>query len=864
MDSQQRSFAQFARDVKTQISQEGESIDVIGFLSALQTYQEGRDFCLANKDIVEELLLDPAGARDTILQLLDRPAVFTSPEHLEADVAPIQQEKAWAQLEGSLPTRPASPATTEAFGIVQQALEKNKKETNNARSIVQEFNKRVTKIQAYGTTKEETAVINEKKQGPLPTFEDIRKELQAKTAKSQESRKEAEILLAEYEPFLRSEEYAQLRATHTIVETVLETPEVPTKVFVDAVYQGRSKKEAVSLAYAATVVNTPSDNGKAVTGAQKAMLDVVTTVFPGAQHASLELMAANTWTTLTSSNTGVKKLADAIGTQVNQAGTAIVENPEFINFIKKGNEAMTQKRQSSGSALSGLGRALSRPPVRISEEDVLDYAALAYQKNPAAQIDPMGLVAAKGLEFIHLDIGGLPLEWMAKWAAKKEAGAATKTAIGAAAGLSAKQVVGAAFLTRIGLTTLAGTAIAGPVGAIVSWVGSELLIKAWDGAKYLLSGAMFSSVFSDRGPDWKDSFFLAPFIIIAILPVLFILPSPINVIKFDSNKERAAFVQDLGGGGIEIAPSTSCLNPTLVATPNQTGGTPSSIQYSASVSPTCTEAVSISGATVSFSIYSETGSLNISTQTISGTQLQNGPVSFTIPVGSQYNNTVISATLTVTGTVGTTNNLTGYAYTSTVLGNPATGCFVFGEAGVDDAYLSTPASSSWGDRSTMLAAIAQLQRSPALMIHLCKGGDPNGPDIPIYLYRINARFGGGSAMRPDKVFIYDGGAGGGAVYTLAHEAGHVLNYRTGLQTEFINQAISKREGYIYTYPNCYSDGEDFAETVGLYVVWRTYGHLAHAAIPSCGRPSTPGGVVNYKQRYPLHYQFAQSIFNMEY
>jgi hypothetical protein len=574
--NQSQSFAQFAKDYREKALQlpEGKPLAVVEFLSTLQTYKEGRNFCLANKDIVEDLLLDPMTARDTVLRLLDRPAVFTSPEQPEVDAAPIQQEKAWAQLEGSLPTRPASDATTEAFGIVQQALEKNKRETNRARSIVQEFNKRVTKIQAYGTSTDVSPAINEKKEGPLPTFEDIRKELQSKAAKNPQRRKEAETLLAEYEPFLRSEEYTQLRAAHTIVETVLETPEVPTKIFVEAVQQGHSKERAVTLAYTAAVVNTPIESGAAAASAQRAIIDVVTTVFPGTQHASLELMAANAWATVTSSNTGVTKLADAIGQQVGQAGTAIVQRPEFIDFIKRGNEAMAQRRESSSGALSGLGQAFNRPPVRIVESDVIDYAALMYQRDPRGTLNTTHVVAAQAIELIHLDIGGLPLELMAKWAARKEAGTAAKATIGAVTGVTAKQV-GSALLTRLGFTALAGSAVATPIGGAVIAITSFFGEKAIQGAQYILSGRVFSSVFSDRGPDWKDTFFVAPFIMIAAIPVLFILATPLNVVKFDSNKERAAFVQNVGGADGGAAPpffeGEPAINSDITACPSDGG-----------------------------------------------------------------------------------------------------------------------------------------------------------------------------------------------------------------------------------------------------------------------------------------------------
>ncbi len=75
------------------------------------------------------------------------------------------------------------------------------------------------------------------------------------------------------------------------------------------------------------------------------------------------------------------------------------------------------------------------------------------------------------------------------------------------------------------------------------------------------------------------------------------------------------------------------------------------------------------------------------------------------------------------------------------------------------------------------------------------------------------------------------------------------HFKDYVKAEVIQKLIQE------TYPNALSEGEDFAETFGVYVVWRTY---------TFGSRHGKSGHLNYPQEYPLHYQFAKRVFGIEY
>ncbi len=181
-----------------------------------------------------------------------------------------------------------------------------------------------------------------------------------------------------------------------------------------------------------------------------------------------------------------------------------------------------------------------------------------------------------------------------------------------------------------------------------------------------------------------------------------------------------------------------------------------------------------------------------------------------------------------------------------IIGNPPTECFEFA---VGESDPRGRASIDWANdpigQSNIMGAIGQLSLAPAYTAPLCAGG-------PIYLYRIPVNFGGGwaSGANGGTIFLYNGGTSsyGTAVYTLAHESGHIANWRRpDIFNDFSSQGISSIEGFLHTYPNQKTIWEDFAETIGLYVGEPVY----HPA---------KWGSFDYQARYPLHYFFARDLF----
>jgi hypothetical protein len=221
----------------------------------------------------------------------------------------------------------------------------------------------------------------------------------------------------------------------------------------------------------------------------------------------------------------------------------------------------------------------------------------------------------------------------------------------------------------------------------------------------------------------------------------------------------------------------------------------------------------------------------------------------------------VVATVTVNANTDTQSGVDGTDSTSTVLGNPTTECFVFGPRGASVSWKDergktiTFTSSDWdsGARSKVMGAIAQLARSRKYMEqYLCPGG-------PVTLYQVKADFGGGLTSGRN-VFLFNAclsPQSGCMNYTLAHETGHVINNGpTDLFDQFHGQGISRPpEGMLWTYVNGYTEREDFAETFGAYVAWRSYRFRG-----SNGRT----GNLNYPVEYPRHYQFAKLTFGIEY
>jgi len=231
-------------------------------------------------------------------------------------------------------------------------------------------------------------------------------------------------------------------------------------------------------------------------------------------------------------------------------------------------------------------------------------------------------------------------------------------------------------------------------------------------------------------------------------------------------------------------------------------------------------------------------------------------ISYPVPEINRQRDAAVINTITVTADAGDAAGEQTSVTATVIVGSPPSGCLTKGSAGVADSYGHT--SVSWGDGEWATVTGAAAQIAPSFFRLLCDG------QPPIEVYRVNANFGGGSAQGDSKIFLYNVGVKPGVVlYTLAHELGHILGGRqASIWDEFRRQNIVGREGFLWTYPNdeVYSstkvyepgvrgasEGEDFAETMGAYPVWRFY---AFSDSPTRKK-------LDYPHEYPLHYEFAR-------
>lgn len=314
---------------------------------------------------------------------------------------------------------------------------------------------------------------------------------------------------------------------------------------------------------------------------------------------------------------------------------------------------------------------------------------------------------------------------------------------------------------------------------------------------------------------------------------------------------KGALVPGLGGGVRPGPEGSGYIKITKTPTPESfPDNNPGDVTYTITLQA---DGANLSNISVSDSFSVFGGSKTISAPAFPGipSSLLDGE-SFTTAITvslAGLRNSLVTNTLTVTADAAIWGGKTlqgehRSASASVVIGAPPTGCFVFNDTPTPDAFGHV--SGAWDNKSGVLNAIAELNRSAPYMARLCGSGTIN-------LYRVRANYGGGSVSSANGIFLYNAGAGGvSAVYTLAHESGHILSYRTSLFQEFYNEGVFRREGYIWTYPNAYTEHEDFAEAFGAYVVYKRY---------IFGRRGTS---LNLPSEYPLHYDFAKRVFGIEY
>jgi len=290
-------------------------------------------------------------------------------------------------------------------------------------------------------------------------------------------------------------------------------------------------------------------------------------------------------------------------------------------------------------------------------------------------------------------------------------------------------------------------------------------------------------------------------------------------------------------------------NPSQVKFENNSGAT---VVYSISISATQVDLSNVRIDDV-FSGFSKNGPLSIpqpSAITIPSISVsQPFTTTVSLPIGGAYNDSVIINALTVVADAGSSLGETKTTSASIIIGSPPTGCFAAKDSGPMDTCGSGSPPSAWDTNKwgTVVGALAQLSRSAAYIGRLCSSGSE---EIPVYW--VNTDFGGG-CYSGGGIYLYQRGVLPGSVnYTVAHESGHALAAR-GANPNWFNQyhaeGIWRTEGPLPTYfRTTASEGEDFAEAIGLYV-----GHSFYY-------PSRWNSYPHYPESYPLHYNFVKNLF----
>jgi len=536
-------------------------------------------------------------------------------------------------------------------------------------------------------------------------------------------------------------------------------------------------------------------------------------------------------------------------------------NPLVQNAINKGNSAIGQK-SGGASVLTGPSRVVMDVFTSVFKPEISDayfhamlntqqgrtVKAVTWQQIYAMQMPGIGgLLADWGLS----KIGGFATKKVAMEGAKKVGSSALGTVLSSIGkkGLSAT-LAGAFGLPAGPIGVVAGAAI----GLILEKVGG-LFVGAARGIGSLLSGGVFVRLMAgDFQLDWKKdwSLLLAAGCVAPIL-IFFILPTFFNTPMMSEGVRTSSMAVGLSGGeDVGLETGSKYISITKTPSPSSFAEAPGTITYTISISATETDLSNVS-ITDEFSVYGSGSSSTLSAPDISApsTIAVGSPfiTTFSVTPDSSLRNAVIVNSLTVVADAGEAIGETKTTAAIVTIGTAATSCFEpAASGGNNNSCGSGTATSSWepGEWAIVASAIQQLLRSPSYMNLVCSGGS-----IPVY--RVRTTYGGG-CYQGGAIYVYNGGVSsyGSSVYTMAHESGHVVNARTDLFNTFLSEGISAQEGYLPTYPNDKSDGEDFAETLGLYV-----GHAFYY-------PSKWSAYPHYPESFPKHYNFAKQYFGIEY
>jgi len=167
-----------------------------------------------------------------------------------------------------------------------------------------------------------------------------------------------------------------------------------------------------------------------------------------------------------------------------------------------------------------------------------------------------------------------------------------------------------------------------------------------------------------------------------------------------------------------------------------------------------------------------------------------------------------------------------------------------GEAGKGDSNCGSGTESSdftEAEWAMVQNALDILSQSPTFMSYVNNG-------TPITISRNRTDYGGGCFLYGNnpRIILYDDAfsSPSAMLYTLAHELGHAIAHNNpDLLNSFYSSGIIASEGYLPSYPNEKSSGEDFAETLGMYAHYLDSSRYG-----------------NYPNAFPNHFAFAQQVF----
>ncbi len=819
----------------------------------MRQYKPLRDVLEARKDEIAIKLANPDEIKKLFIDLLsnEQRIIREGVKHpVELD-NPLSPAEVAARAELFAKARQEIPKATE------QRFELERK--NYARKVTDAWVAELRNRRLYNVTPEEERIITQSVENLPPTASaEETKNLvvgQLQTlAQTNPNLSRNQAVLQQIAQTTDLPEPAQIQ--QEIAKTVLDYPDIAQPTLVTLLGQGVEASRAASLTRVAVGlsldinpaidVTRPSVFFQAVatTGLQKLAApaaDAILTVLPqGTREQIIESVLTKSWERVT------KNLDEKFG-------ATVVSSPLFKEALAHGNRAF-EKPTAPGGAAAGASRLIgdvfgSVFGSGIDQKMINEYLELGKRTplNVPATMTFLQFYTAFGMgykpELFHAAFtsGRWILDWVGT-GAKQVGGMVVKKGIG--------KLVGG-FLGTLG---------GGPIGAFIgSFVGDKILggISKAFGFVAGLFGGFFGKGGGEEKPWYQNWEILFPLLIVAV-------PVGMAFLMILSNPVPSALVNM--GGGNEEAGGSSYIKVTKSPSPSSyPDNNPGTVTYTITIQATAANLSNIKVAD-SFSVFG--GSANITAPPVSGapSSLADGEnFSTTIAVSlTGLKDSLVTNTITVTADAKTINGETKTgeqrsATASVIIGKPPTGCFEFPDDPTPDPDMGGRRSDPWDDKSAVLSAVATLARSTSYMAQLCSGGRP------IYLHRVrvnavsNGATYGGAVTSANDIFLYNAGTRGlSALYTLSHESGHILAQRTKLFAQFHNEGISVREGFLWTYPLGKRESEDFAETMGVYVVYKIY-FFSRGQIetrPTFGRFSFAP--------YPLHYDFAKRIFGIEY